>query len=821
MHTDAQACVARVAVSGTLYGFDKQYSYLVPQRLENKVLPGIRVLVPFGKGNKKVVGFVTALVCESSDKLKPIDSVIEEKPLVNEELLKLIMWLSEYTMCTMFEAYRTVVPSGFSITVREFYKLSNMELELSELDNDERELFEKIRSLSDKERNETLLQLKEQSGGKRLIASLVDKGVIEEENIFRRKVSDETVKLYSLSSEWEQEDIAKLTKKQKLAVDFLREAGSASAKEICYFCAVTQSIISNLVGKRVLCETEVEALRSVDIATDDSLRLEDICLSPEQKKVYDGLKKLTDEQKPAGALLYGVTGSGKTQVFIKLIEHTLKKGKTAIMLVPEISLTPQTVGKFRSLFGNTVAVIHSNLSLGQRADEFKRLRSGEAKIAIGTRSAIFAPLSDIGLIIMDEEGEHSYKSDKSPRYHARDVAIRRSGYHNCLLLMASATPSLESYYYARTGRYSLFELDSRYATGGLPQVITVDMQEEENEGGNDLISGSLYNAIRETLDRKEQVILLYNRRGFSARLSCMECRHIPECPNCSIPLTYHKANGRLMCHYCGYSKSAGSPCEVCSGKDFRAVGTGTQKVEDTLCELFPDAKILRMDADTTSSRYAFEKSFRAFGNGEYDIMLGTQMIAKGLDFSRVTLVGVISLDKSLYAGDFRSYERTFSLITQVVGRSGRGDKKGYAYIQTYTPEHYVLELGSKQDYKSFYEEEIALRKTLLYPPFCDICVVYAQSVSESTASRGASLFKDKLSEYVRKNNLKLPLRILGPSICSVGKIGGKYRYRVIIKCKNTTLMREALSQVIKDVGRANSKGNEKLTIFADMNGDIS
>ena len=820
MSVGAVVTVAKVAVSDALYGFDKQYSYLVPEELGDKVVPGIRVLVPFGKGNRKTVGFVLSVEKEDAEKLKPIDSVIEDKPLVNDEMLRLILWLSEYTMCTMFEAYRTVVPSGFSVSVAERYRLSNMEKELCDLTDEEKELYSRLSELSEKDFSDAIDELKLSQSGKKLIASLVDKGILEEENVLKRKVGDETVKLYSLTSEWEQDNV-KLTKKQKQVVDFLEEAGSASAKEICYYSAVTQSIIANLVKKGVLCESEVETLRSVDVSTDDTLRLEDITLSKEQQRAYDGLVKLADSGKPAGALLYGVTGSGKTQVFIKLIEHTLKMGKTAIMLLPEISLTPQMVGKFRSLFGDTVAVIHSNLSVGQRADEFKRLRSGEAKIAIGTRSAVFAPLSDIGLIIMDEEGEHSYKSDRAPRYHARDVAIRRSGNHNCLLLMASATPSLESYYYAKTGRYSLFELDKRYAQGGLPQVVTVDMQEEEDAGGNGIISTSLYNAIRETLDKKEQVILLYNRRGFSARLSCMECRHIPECPNCSIPLTYHKANGRLMCHYCGYSASAKTPCNSCGCEEFRTVGIGTQKVEDTLTELFPDAKILRMDADTTSSRYAFEKSFKAFGNGEYDIMLGTQMRAKGLDFSKVTLVGVVSLDKALYAGDFRSYERTFSLITQVVGRSGRGDKKGYAYIQTYTPEHYVLELGSKQDYKSFYNEEISLRKTLLYPPFCDICVVYAQCTSEKTAREGAELFKTKLSEFIKKNDLKLPLRILGPSACTVGKIGGKYRYRVILKCKNTQAMRNVLSQVIKLVGREYSKENQKLTIFADMNGDIS
>ncbi len=812
------ASVAKVAVSTALYGFDKEYSYSVPKELEDKLSVGARVLVPFGRGNKKVVGFVIALVDEDAKRLKPIDSIIDKKPLINDEMLKLVVWLRNYTMCTYFEAYRTVVPSGFSVSVRKHFSLSNLEHEISELNDAELSAYEEIKGMEKAELSEYLVSLSETQDGKKLVTALVDKGIVEEESELKRRVGDETMKLYSLSDEWCEGDFSSLTKKQKQVAELLSETDSASAKEICYFCAVTQSVIANLVKKGVITEREAESFRSVDVETDDSLKLSDIILNAEQNKAYSGIRKLIDAGKPTGALLYGVTGSGKTQVFVKLIEYTLSIGKTAIMLVPEIALTPQTVGKFKSLFGDTVAVIHSNLSLGQRADEFKRLKNGKAKIAIGTRSAVFAPLSNIGLIIMDEEGEHSYKSDRSPRYHARDVAIRRCGNHNCLLLMASATPSLESYYYAKSGRYSLFELPTRYSQAGLPQVVTVDMQEEDC--GNDVISPTLYEAIRKTLDKKEQVLLLYNRRGFSARLSCRSCRNVAECPNCSVPLTYHKANGRLMCHYCGYSRNANSPCDNCGCTDYRMVGVGTQKLEDIVAEMFPDARILRMDADTTSSRYSYEKNFKAFGNGEYDIMLGTQMIAKGLDFPSVTLVGVISLDRSLYAGDFRSYERTFSLITQVVGRSGRGDKSGLAYIQTSNPEHYVLELGSKQDYKGFYNEEIALRRTLIYPPFCDICIIVSQSRSEYEAQRTAELFKDKLSECLKHTDLKTPLRVLGPSQCSVGRINGKYRYRVILKCKNTTQMREIISGIIREISKETASNKDKAILYADMNGDI-
>lgn len=821
MEKSKGAQAVKVAVSGALYGFDKEYTYLLPGELSGKAVKGIRVLVPFGKGNRKVIGFVTGL-CETEEtaKLKYVDSIIEEKPVVTEELFELVLWLREHTFCTYFEAFRTIVPSGLSYNVKTRYSLCNMQLDKEELSERENELVSKLEQMEESERAAFLELLCSNEENKRLLDSLVNKGILEEESAVRRKVGDETVKLYSLSSEWLEDTPQKLTKKQSLVVEFLRENDTASAKEICYYLSVTKSIIANLVKKEIICEREEESYRSVNTADMQELSLSDVTLSPIQQKAYEGIKKLIDADKPAGALLYGVTGSGKTQVFIKLIEHTLSMGKTAVMLVPEISLTPQTVGRFKSLFGDTVAVIHSNLSMGQRADEFKRLRNGEARIAIGTRSAVFAPLSNIGLIVMDEEGEHSYKSDRAPRYHARDVAIKRCGANNCVLLMASATPSLESYYYAKSGRYSLFELSERFSKAGLPQVITVDMQEETQDGSSDIISPPLYEAVRETLDNGEQVILLYNRRGFSTRLICRECKTVAECPNCSVALTYHKANNRLMCHYCGYSKSINSPCEACSCTDYRFVGTGTQKVEDYIAELFPDARILRMDADTTSSRYAFEKSFKAFGDGEYDIMLGTQMIAKGLDFPSVTLVGVISLDKSLYAGDFRSYEKTFSLITQVVGRSGRGERQGKAYIQTYTPEHYVLEFGSKQDYKGFYNEEIALRRTLLYPPFCDLCVLTLSGSSEYATKQASEELRGYISEYVRRNTPKTPLRVLGPSPCSVGRVGNKYRYRIILKCKNTRETRKMIRELLDKMALRKTAPKDKVYVSADMNGDI-
>jgi len=517
-------------------------------------------------------------------------------------------------------------------------------------------------------------------------------------------------------------------------------------------------------------------------------------------------------------LLHGITGSGKTSVFVKLIQHTLDENKTVILLIPEISLTPQMVAKFKGLFGETVAVIHSNLSLGQRLDEYKRIKGGKAKIVIGTRSAIFAPLENIGLIIMDEEGERTYKSERSPCYNARDVAIWRCGYHKAVMLLASATPSVESYYYATTGRYKLFELNERYSNANLPDVVIIDMQIEVQDGNKGIFSKELIRKINENIENKEQTILLLNRRGYHTYISCLDCREPLSCPHCSIPLTYHKPNGMLMCHYCGYSKPLDEACPKCNSTHLHPTGVGTQKLEDEIERLFPQARILRMDADTTYSRYSYEKNFKAFGDGKYDIMVGTQMIAKGLDFPNVTLVGVLSLDKALFTGDFRSYERTFSLVTQVVGRSGRGEKEGVAFIQTFVPDHYVLNLAAQQDYKGFFEEEIALRKVLVYPPFCDICVIGLSSLVESEVYRASNEIIAILKEEIKLQNLNIPLRVLGPSKCTLGKINNKFRYRIIIKCKNSQPFRKLISEML--IKASKNKLFTNTNIHVDINGDI-
>lgn len=813
--------VAKVAVSNTAYSFDTEYSYAVPSTFSSAAKAGCRVIVPFGKGNRRRIGFITRLYERESynPDLKLMHSVVDDEPLISEEMMKIIFWLKENTFCTLFEAYKCVVPTGFSYNIVKKYSLHNAQIDMP-LSSDEQNLVNALLSAeTDKEFDRILSSQTESKTKQKVIDSLLEKGVLEEIDNVKRRIGDEMIKMVKLSPEYISGEVCvDLTPKQNLVVNLLNECKSASVKEICYLVNVTSTIIKRLVQKRVLTQYDYEVLRTVESGSVENKSLDDIVLSDSQRKAFDGIKELIDDNKPCGALLYGVTGSGKTSVFLKLIEYTVKSNKTAIMLVPEISLTPQMVGQFKSYFGNIVAVIHSSLSLGQRVDEYKRIKNGEAKIVIGTRSAIFAPIKDLGLIIMDEEGEHTYKSESTPRYHARDIAIQRCGYNNCVLLLASATPSLESYYYAKNGRYHLFELDKRYSSAKLPKAVVVDMQSEEKDGNDSLFSRELIKGIKECLERKEQSILLLNRRGFNTNITCLDCKKPIECPNCNIPLTYHKRNNRLMCHYCGYSMGCKDECPECHGNHLKMTGVGTQRVEDEVQRLFPDARVLRMDADTTYSRFAYENNFKAFGEGKYDIMLGTQMIAKGLDFPNVTLVGVLSLDKALFAGSFNSYEKTFSLLTQVVGRSGRGDKQGVAFVQTYVPEHYVLELASRQDYKEFYAQEIALRKALVYPPFCDICVVGINSPIDIQAQKASMIFIDILKSNIYKLSYKFPLRVLGPSQFSIGKINNRYRYRIIIKCKNEKHFRELISTSLKDAMKHKDFSNVR--IYADINGNI-
>ena len=800
---------AEVAVENTLYAFDMLYTYEIPENLSERVAAGVRVVVPFGRGNKKRIGLVFNVTSAvQSAKTKPIDAVIDEQPVLSEELLKLCRWIRDNTFCTYFDAFRTILPPGLGYSLKTHCAVS--ESFSGELTESEQPFMKQLRT-ADKGTFSALI-----AGNTALVKSLLAKGALTEQTSLKRRVGDESVRMVRVSEVFDES--LKLTPKQKSVIEFLDEVDAASVHEVCYGCAVTEAVVKRLTEKNVLEMFENVIFRSEGEVDEASESPDSIVFSPKQENIFSGILNLMNDDKPQCALLRGVTGSGKTSVFIRLINEALKQGKTAVMLVPEISLTPQMVGKFRRLFGNEVALMHSSLSLGVLADEYKRIRDGKAHIVIGTRSAVFAPVENLGLIVIDEEGEGTYKSESAPRYHARDIAKQRCFAQNALLLLASATPSLESYYNAKEQRYKLFEIDERYKNAVLPDVYIVNMQEERQNGNMSTFSMPLLNELEENMRRGEQSILLLNRRGYHTSVRCLTCGKPLECPNCSMPMTYHKVNDSVICHYCGYMRRLDRVCPKCGGKYFNMKGEGTQLIEDELSEMLPEARILRMDADTTSTKNAFERNFNAFGNGEYDIMVGTQMIAKGLDFPNVTLVGVLKTDNSLYAADFKAYERTFSLITQVVGRAGRSGKKGRALIQTFSPEHYVINLAAAQNYPAFYQEEIELREAQFYPPFCDVVTFGFSSIDNARCSAAAKRFAALLTENAKPFGERVPMRILGPAQSVVGKINGRYRWRLLVKCKNSASLREVVEKTLKQA--AADELFKNVAFYADINGNI-
>lgn len=806
--------IAEIAVSGTAYSYDMLFSYAVPERMIYALQCGCRVILGFGRTNQLRTGVVMRLSEGDTSGLKLIMEQIDEVPVISEELLNLAVWLRDHTFCTYFEAVKAMLPPAMSVVIQEKFKLNknfNREEALSE---SAQKILEELREAVDERQLMTIAKSVKRS----IISELAEEGAIESDNVFRQNVGDASVRMVRLSQDYLNfPEKFKLTPKQKKTADFLEECGSASVRELAYMCGVTTAVVKRLAANGAAEEYTSEVLRNVEVNESESRSPEDIILSDQQQKAHDAVLSRIFEKKTGVFLLHGVTGSGKTSVFEKLIHDAVKMGRQALLLIPEIGLTPQILRRFRGLFGEKVAVIHSGLSLGQRLDEYKRIKRGDASIVIGTRSAVFAPLDNIGIIIMDEEGERSYKSDSTPRYNTADVAKQRCMYHNAVLLLASATPSIESYYYAEKGIYKLLEMDRRFHSSALPDVEIIDMNLERQNGNKSEFSQHLVEEINENLRNGHQTILLLNRRGYHTIISCCDCYQPIYCPNCSVPMTYHKVNDRLMCHYCGYSAPPSKICPVCGSERLKSMGFGTQRMEEELKMFFPNARILRMDADTTFSRYSYEKGFTAFRNGEYDIMIGTQMIGKGLDFPNVTLVGVLSVDKSLYAGDFRSYERTFSIITQVVGRSGRGQQAGKALLQTFMPEHYVMNLAAQQDYKGFYKEEIAIRRAMIFPPICDMCIFCFAGADEEAVKNGAEAVINLMSSRLSELQPKTPVRVLGPVKCSYVKINGKFRYRILMKCKNNKEMREFISTLL--VNSAKLREMKNITFYADMNGD--
>lgn len=809
--------IAGVAVENTSFHFDKLYEYMVPEALADKVERGVRVQVPFGSGNTRRVGIVMAVRAGESDKrLKCIVDVIDTSPLLSEEMCLMAEYLKRHTFCTIYDAVKCMVPFGINLKIVAQYAAgehAGEELD-DALDETEKQIVSFVVSKKKFVSRDKILKALDIPQDSKALEKLWRDGYLVRNDEAVRNVGDLSVKMIRLSSCDLDESGIKLSQKQKSVVSLLADVGCAAVREVCYYTGVTPAVPDALVKKGVCEYIELPSLRTPRYDTVVAGRSE-IHLSEEQRQVYDQLHGRLNERKGYTALLYGVTGSGKTQVYMKLIDCTLDSGRTAIVLVPEISLTPQTLELFRRRYGSDVAVLHSALSIGERADEYKRIKSGQVKIVVGTRSAVFAPLENIGIIIMDEEQEAAYKSESAPRYHAREIARYRSAYHGALLLLASATPSVESYTAAQAGRYGLYRLARRYGSARLPRVVTVDMLEQINNGCSGSISAPLLEGLRDNLESGRQSILLINRRGYHTFVSCPSCKEILTCPHCSISMTYHAANGRLMCHYCGYSQPFRDDCPHCGHHGLKRTGFGTQRVEEELQELLPAARILRMDSDTTAARFSHERKLSAFSAGEYDIMLGTQMVAKGLDFENVTLVGVVSADGQLYSDDYRSLERTFSLLTQVVGRAGRGKYSGSAIIQTMTPENPVIRFAATQDYDSFYETEMQIRKLMTYPPYCDLCTFTFSGISDRETELAARAFLERLKALASADYSREKLIVLGPAPPRAARIGGKYRYRIIVKCRLRAAMREMVARLLGDFGMDSRFRN--ITLFPDVN----
>lgn len=811
---DIDKKVCKVAVENAAFGFDKLFDYEIEGSVEPESFIGCRVMIPFGNSTKQRQGIVfdvCSCASNSSKRLKKVSSVLDREPLLSKEMLRLARFVKSQYFCTYYEAARAMLPAGFNYKIKEMFSVCDGYQNKPLLDDTEKAVVSFVGSLNHPVSRQEICSAFELDFNTKLLDELCKRGVLESSESAVRRVGDLSEKMVELCADTDGE---KLTAKQKEVYELLKMAGEISLKEITYFTGYTKAVVDALVKKGFVRYFDREVIRHADEPIHNESQRE-IRLTDEQNTAYSGLCEKYESQKPCVSLLYGVTGSGKTSVFMKLIDRVSRDGRGIIVMVPEIALTPQIINIFKARYGGDVAVFHSALSLGERLNEWKRVRCGEAKIAIGTRSAVFAPVKNLGLIIMDEEQEYTYKSESTPRYHAREVAKFRCKDNSCMLLLSSATPSIESYYKAQSGVYSLFTLSKRYGKAQLPPVLVADMNIEQEQGNKTVVSQVLLQSLQENLADGKQSILLLNRRGYNTFVACRHCKEVVSCPNCSISLTYHSANNRLMCHYCGYSISLTDKCPSCHEHGLRFSGTGTQKAEETLAALLPEAKILRIDADATMRKNSHETLLGAFKRGEYDILVGTQMVAKGLDFPNVTLVGVLSADQILYNDDYRSFERSFSLLTQVVGRAGRGDCPGRAVIQTFTPDSHVINLAAMQDYIAFYNTEIAMRRGLLYPPFSDICMIGFVGDNELLAANAAKEFTRLLCQSARENYPKLPLRVLGPTAAAVKKVSNKFRYKTVLKYKNSRDFRKMLSQLIVDFGKISKFS--RVTVYVDVN----
>ena len=813
------ADMVKVAVSAAPYSIDKPYSYLVPDALAAAAVPGVRVMVPFGRGNKESEGLILARVQEPKlPGSKAIRQILDPEPVLDKAGIDLALWMRGRFFCTVFEAVKTILPAGLWYGLREIWSLA-MEPEAARSAAVGIPGAWQVLDLLEKQGGKADIRVLRDAlgdGAEKPLKAMKKAEILTCETDAKRKIADKSHRMVELAVNTE--DAYALTEPKRRSaparyevVNFLATAGRTPAAEVSYYTGASARTLKSMEKAGLIAFSEEEELRVPSL--DDVKPGPEIVLNEEQQRAFEEILGRVQAAKPSVTLLHGVTGSGKTQVYLRLVQETLALGKTAMVLVPEIVLTPQMMRKFSSYFGSRVAMLHSSLKMTERYDQWKRIRRGEVDVVLGTRSALFAPLKNLGLIIMDEEQEGSYQSENVPRYDAREVAKYLCVREKAALVFGSATPTVETAWAAEQGNYQKALLRRRYNENALPEVLIADLRQEILNGNPGLISTPLRQELEKNLAAGEQSILFLNRRGSSRMLLCGECGYVPQCPRCSTAMTYHSANGRLMCHYCGHSEPAADTCPECGGW-MKHVGAGTQKVEEELRELFPEAGILRMDADTTAGGH--EEILQTFERERVPILLGTQMVAKGLDFENVTLVGVLSADISLYVDNYRAAERTFSLLTQVVGRAGRGGKTGRAVIQTYTPGNDVIRCAARQDYDAFYESEIRMRRLRRYPPFADLFTVTVSGTEEGRVLRAAVSVRETLRQLCRRPELAAgEPEVLGPAPAPVVKVNNRFRYRCTLVGKNDKATREMLAWLQKDF--AKDSANRGMNLFVDHN----
>ncbi|PHS35502.1 MAG: primosomal protein N' [Alkaliphilus sp.] len=791
---DIKKHIAQVVVDRNVYNLDKLFDYIIPEHLRNEIKIGMRVVLPFGKGNNTIEGYVFNIENKINDNnLKEVIRCIDIDPILSKNQIKMIYWMKKKYLCKYVEAVNSFIPSGTVKKEKRNIKLLESEWRTKglKLSLKQEKLVRALYEAGGVSSFDALRKCVLFNDANSIIKSLKEKKIIDIEYKFESRVKLKTQKYIELAISGIECDKAALkmksAPKQKLILEYLCREKSCLVSDVINVLNVSRPSMNSLVDKGFLKYQDYEVKRNPFLNKDVD-KYPKIMPSSEQKVAIEKIVEAIKEKKQDVFLIHGITGSGKTEIYLQVIEEVIKGGKQGIVLVPEISLTPQTVERFRGRFGDCIAVLHSSLSEGERYDEWRRIKEGKVSIVIGARSAIFAPLEKLGIIIIDEEHETSYKSEQNPKYNATEIAIFRTKVENAVLVLGSATPSLESFYKASTSSYNLLTLKNRATTLGLPDIEIVDMCDELDIGNDSSISVKLHDMIKENFTAKKQTIIFLNRRGFSTIISCKKCGHVAKCRDCDITMTYHIDINEIKCHYCGDRKKAPNMCSECGSKIINYAGVGTQKLEKILQSILPEAKIARLDVDATRGKGSHQKILDKFKTGEIDILIGTQMISKGLDFPNVTLVGIINIDATLNLPDFRAAEKTFQLITQVAGRAGRGLDEGKVILQTDNSHHYSIETAKEHDYINFFNEEIQIRKEFIYPPFVSmIAINFSGKNKNEVKITTEKIYRAIEYVLIEKGILDLEEVLLGPNEAIIPKISQKYRYNILLKDYNVSI----------------------------------